>query len=261
GGAQGIPISVRTRRIRLVAYAVGLAARRIGIDDQRRESFRGETFDPGFLHRALYLLVEAGAEPQVNDGGERTGALRLEERASNSLGVRIVHRDGDDIRVSPTHPRRPLGQPRLGQPFHDAPILAFPLRMRGKESFGARLRVLGRLFIVDLVTTHEVARSGEGESARYARIDHDFEIGSAFYVRAKARRAPVVLFTLHHEGRNGKIGAVAAVGPIADDAGERHWTIGGAARVGREEGGVGAKAVAEQENPLWVDIRQLREDV
>jgi len=42
------------------------------------------------------------------------------------------------------------------------------LRMRGKESFGSRLRVPRRLFVVDRVMTQVVAHFGKGETVRCA---------------------------------------------------------------------------------------------
>ncbi len=42
------------------------------------------------------------------------------------------------------------------------------LHMRGKEGFGSRLSVLGRLFVVDCVMTQVVAHSGKGETVRCA---------------------------------------------------------------------------------------------
>src|SRR5271165_4157511 len=48
---------------------------------------------------------------------------------------------------------------------------------------------------------------------------------------------------------------------ITDGTGERQGMISGSVRVGRENGRVPRVAVAEQKNPLWVDIRQLREGV
>src|SRR5208337_294133 len=88
-----------------------------------------ESFEQGLLHRALSLIVEAAAVAQVNDGGERTSALRPEELAGNSLRVSIDHRDRDDIRESPAY--QSFGQPRLAQPFHDALVLALPLLIAG----------------------------------------------------------------------------------------------------------------------------------
>ena len=74
----------------------------------------------------------------------------------------------------------------------------------------------------------------EGRNCSSRRVSHHFEIGFVLYGRAKARRAPIILFTDQDEGRNRKIGAPAAPGPITDGAGERQGMIGGSVRVGRE---------------------------
>jgi len=85
--------------VQIGAHTLRFVARRERIDDQGRDAFREQVVDRDLLLSTVRRIIEPPAPAHVNDRGKRPCARRLEQRAGNIFGRRVIDWNRDGVGV------------------------------------------------------------------------------------------------------------------------------------------------------------------